>query len=104
MVNDGREESPEPKSHRTKNFESLSLQSPKELNERLKEILKQDPAPENQNISMLVFKEAFDQYGNKLKVDLDSSIDSVDSVIDLEHNQVEPVEINEEEEEDFIKE
>jgi len=53
---------------------------------------------------MLVFKEAFDQYGNKLKVDLDSSSDSVDSVIDLEHNQVEPVEINEEEEEDFIKE
>jgi hypothetical protein len=33
---------------------------------------------------MMVFKEAFDSYGNKLKMDLDSSSDSVDSVVELD--------------------
>jgi hypothetical protein len=33
---------------------------------------------------MMVFKEAFDSYGNKLKVDLDSSSDTDDSVADVD--------------------
>lgn len=52
---------------------------------------------------MMVFKEAFDSYGNKLKVDLDSSSDTDDSVADVDQMQVEPVEINEEEEDNFVK-
>ena len=47
VYNDGCE-SPEVKPERERqNFEELSLQSPKELNERLKEILKQESIPEN---------------------------------------------------------
>ena len=66
--------------------------------------MKQEPGPEKNNLSKMVFREAFDQYGDKLKVDLDSSSESVESVVDLEQAQVEPAEINEDEEEAFIKE